>query len=359
MSFANNEFFLGGISQQGFKTHFNKEIEKPDYFTYILKGGAGTGKSTLLKRIATEFSDKDEVVVYYCSSDPNSLDAVLLKNAGIIVVDGTAPHVFDPIYAGVAQKILNLGEFWDDVVLEENYEEIINVTNENLKWHKRCRNFVSALTSLYADTYTIGQEALNSKKLDAFIERLSAKVLPKSKNIDDGKTEFAQLSALTPDGYITLLNTIKDYKNVFILNDSYFAGSDLMLRDFATVATMKGYDVVISECTLFSPDVYEHLLIPSLSTAFISSTPINSNQIENAKIINFQRFYDKAAIAQKKQRLAFNKKASDEIIAEAILALSNAKKIHDDIEAYYIKAMDYEKVNSLCDKLINEIKKMY
>ena len=331
MSLAKTEFFLGGISQDGFQTHFDKEIAKAKNYTYILKGGAGTGKSTLLKTIAKEFADYDDVCIFYCASDPNSLDAVLLKNAGIIIDDGTAPHVFDPTYAGVCQKILNLGEFWDDEFLRKNRTDIIKVTNENLKWHKRCRNFVSALSSLYADTFSIGQDALNNNKLENFIDRISAKTLPKGK-IGEGKTEFSQLSALTPNGYVTLLNTINDYQNTYILSDSYFAGSDLFLRDFATIANNKGYNVVISECTILTQKTYEHQLIPELKTAFISSTPINNSTIENAQVINFQRFYDKSILAQKKQRLSFNKKACDDLICEAVQALLNAKSVHDDIE---------------------------
>ena len=65
----------------------------------------GTGKSTLLKKIAKEFCEIDDVCIYYCSSDPNSLDAVILKKAKVIIVDGTAPHTFDPVYPGVSQII--------------------------------------------------------------------------------------------------------------------------------------------------------------------------------------------------------------------------------------------------------------
>ncbi len=357
MSMANSEFFLGGISPSGFQTTFDKEIAKSGNYTYILKGGAGTGKSTLMKRIAKEFSGKDDVAVYFCASDPNSLDAVYLKNAGIIVVDGTAPHVFDPIYAGVSQKIVNLGEFWDDKQLSQNKSEIISVTNENQRWHKRCRSFVGALSSLYSDTYSISLEALDFEKLMAFISRLSHKILPKNKS-DEGKTEFAQLSALTPKGYITLLNTISGYTRVYTLNDSYYSGGDVFLREFATAATSKGFDVIVSECTLFQSRIYEHLLIPELKIAFVSSSPINSLEIPIAQPINFLRFYEKAFLTQKKQRLAFNKKACDELLAEASSALSNALKIHDDIESYYIKAMDFDGVNSTAEKLISEIKSL-
>ena len=49
----NNTFFLGSSGPSGFKTDFGKIINKPEYYTYILKGGPGTGKSTLMKKIAS------------------------------------------------------------------------------------------------------------------------------------------------------------------------------------------------------------------------------------------------------------------------------------------------------------------
>lgn len=359
MPVAKNKFFLGGVSHKGFQTHFYDEIKKPCNFTYILKGGAGTGKSTLMKAVAKHFSEKDDITLYFCASDPNSLDAVLLKKAEIIIVDGTSPHVFDPVYPGVCQKIINLGEYWDDEVLTKSMTEIIKATDENQRWHKRCRNFVGALSSLYADTAAIGQDALNSEKLTAFSERMSAKLLPKKKTLSEGKTEFSQLSALTPNGYVTLTDTIDNYPQKYILNDLYFAGSDQFLRDFATMATLKGYDIVVSECTVISPITYEHLLIPELGLALISATPVNDNEIIDAKPVNFMRFYEKAVLSHKKQRLAFNRKACDEIICEAITALSNAKSVHDEIEAYYIDAMDFEKVTEYTQKLIDSISRLY
>lgn len=358
MSLAKAEYFLGCVSPTGFQTHFNNEIAKSGNFTYILKGGAGTGKSSLMKRIAKDFSDKDAVTVYYCSSDPDSLDAVILKNAGVIIVDGTSPHVFDPIYAGVTQKIINLGDFWDDELLSINMTEIIKVTDENQRWHKRCRSFISAMSSLYSDTYSISQESINYEKLDAFTSRLAHKIIPKGKT-EEGITNYSQISALTPKGYLSLLNTISEYKNVYTLNDCYYSGSDIFLRDFATVATNRGYDVIISESTLFQTKTYEHLLIPELGVAFISSNPMNNINNINSKSINFLRFYDKTFLLQKKARLLFNKKACEDLIEEAASALLCAKTVHDDIESFYIKAMDFDKVNTITDSIIKEIMLKY
>ena len=42
------KYFLGAMTQNGFSTEFGKIMADKDYFTFILKGGAGTGKSSLM-----------------------------------------------------------------------------------------------------------------------------------------------------------------------------------------------------------------------------------------------------------------------------------------------------------------------
>lgn len=51
-----------------------------------------------MKKIAGELSEIDEPELYYCSSDPDSLDAVVFRKIKAIIVDGTSPHVFEPDY---------------------------------------------------------------------------------------------------------------------------------------------------------------------------------------------------------------------------------------------------------------------
>ncbi len=358
MASKRSEFFLGGISPNGFVNHFKKEIEKKENFTYILKGGESIGKSIILKDIADEFKNSDDITVYYCCENSETYDAIKLKNAGVIIVNGTCPHTFDPIYLGVSQKIINLGDYLLSSILEKNADEIIKTYDEVTQWHSRCRSFVGALSSLYTDTYSIALEALDFKKLEAFIERLSHKILPKGKN-EEGKTDYAQLSSLTSNGYTSLLSTISSYENVYNISDSFYSGSDTFLREFASIATSKGYDVIISECTLFQSHTYEHLIIPELSIAFISSNPINGIELSSPKIINFQRFYDKDIISQKKQRLFFNKKACDDLLDEAASSLKNAKTVKKKLEGYYSNAINYDKIDKITEDLIMEIRVKY
>ncbi|MGN0674171.1 MAG: ATPase, partial [Oscillospiraceae bacterium] len=189
--------FLGGSSPNGFRTHFGEMISDTDYRTYIIKGGPGTGKSSLMKRLAEAFPD-EEKEIYFCSSDPDSLDAVIFRERKVIFVDGTAPHTFDPDYPGAVQQILDLGACWDASSLRKSKEEIISATAEYLQHHARCRRFITALAAVTSDTCNIGRLALNEQKLEGFIDRLAKKVLPKKKDSAEGKTVFRQLSALTP-----------------------------------------------------------------------------------------------------------------------------------------------------------------
>ena len=74
-------------------------------FLYIIKGGSGTGKSTLMKRVGRYFEElKEDVEYFYCSSDSNSLDGVRVKNRNIAIVDGTAPHIMETKMIGIKDK---------------------------------------------------------------------------------------------------------------------------------------------------------------------------------------------------------------------------------------------------------------
>lgn len=346
-------YFLGSTSPSGFKSKFIRQIRKPGFYTYMLKGGPGTGKSTLMKKIANEFDD-DECELYYCSSDTKSLDAVVLTKKKIIVVDATAPHVFDPEYPGVSQEIINLGSFWDRDKLSSHEAAIRYYFEENAKYHAKARRYVQAFASLNNNIYSIAENALLKDKLDAAVNRLASKLFPKVQaGRPEGCIEYKQLSALTSYGYIT--NEIPDSYTVYTLNDDYFAGSDLFLRKIADLAVKYGLNIIISECNMLNEPIFEHALIPELDIAFISSSFFNEKKTETSPSVNFTRFYDKAVLSQKKNHLAFDKKAVTELCTEAAQSIDTALDIHDELEKFYIDSLDLLSLNEFTDNLINSI----
>ena len=346
------KYFLGSFSPEGFRGSFGEIINQDGYKTIILKGGAGTGKSSLMKKVSKHFQNSDEVAEFYCSSDPNSLDAVLLKKRKRIIVDGTAPHVFDPTFPAVKQKILNLGDFWDEKKLCENTKEIIDTTKEHKKYMERTQRYVRALSSIFTDTYSIAREAVLQNKLHGFVERLIKKLSVK-KSLTEGKLYTRQLSALTPQGYLTHTETFDGYET-YLLRDSFFAGSDLILKELCEIFISRGKNVFASFSNIFEAPVFEHILIPELKLAFVSSNLLTLLKLDNVRLINVGRFYDKQLLSQRKSRLRLNKKACADLTAEAARTMKTALKVHDEIEKYYISAMDFEAVGKKCDSIISE-----
>lgn len=346
-------YFLGGTSPSGFCSKFIEQIKRPDFYTYILKGGPGTGKSTLMKKVAEAFSDHP-VSLYYCSSDIRSLDAVVIEDKKLIVVDGTAPHVFEALYPGASQEVINLGEFWDGEELKKHSAAIHYLFDENLKYHARVRCYIKALASLNADIYSIGEDALNREKLDAYISRLCRKAIVKKQSEEKGKISFKQLSAFTTENYSTKpLNG--DY-SIYLLHDDCFAGSDYFLRNVADHLVSQGYDVTVSECTMHHTPVYEHVFSESAGIAFMTSSFLNRLEDPSAASVNFGRFYDKELISAKKQRLTFDRKAALELSKEAAETLSTALSIHDELEKNYINAIDFSKLGDFTERLIESLK---
>ena len=85
--------FPGGNTAFGFYSFYDDIIKNAFTKLFILKGGPGVGKSTLIKRIGSHLLQQGYDIEYHCcSSDKNSFDGLLVPALGIAIVDGTAPH---------------------------------------------------------------------------------------------------------------------------------------------------------------------------------------------------------------------------------------------------------------------------
>ena len=112
-------YFLGANAPTGFYSLYSHLIRAEQArAVYILKGGPGCGKSTLMRQVGTAMEGAGlEVEYILCSGDPNSLDALLIPEKGVALVDGTAPHVVEPTCPGAVDRYINLGDCYDSAGL--------------------------------------------------------------------------------------------------------------------------------------------------------------------------------------------------------------------------------------------------
>ena len=106
-------YFPGNNTPLGFFSYYGHILGQREANRIIcIKGGPGTGKSTFIRKIAGHFAAKGEPIDYlHCSADENSLDGIVLKDKKVAIIDGTSPHMTDPVTPGAVDKIINLGEF--------------------------------------------------------------------------------------------------------------------------------------------------------------------------------------------------------------------------------------------------------
>jgi hypothetical protein len=343
-----NKYFLGTYTPNGYYTVFDKLIDLSDYFTYILKGDQSA--SRLIETVVENVSPTE---VYYCSAQPDCLDAAVFGDCRVIVADSIKPHIFEPTVPGACQQIVNIGEMWDVISLKNRRAELEELHIS----HKSCMDgaarSLAALGSITADSFKIGKSALMIDKLDAFITRFIKKNIPKNRETEKkGNVSYRQICAVTADGFSVLIPT--EAKEIFIISDNLFAGTDYLLRELTKTAADRGYDCIITRSPLHNiePDeVLFSLFIPELKMIFVNSTEQNPVFAEKRKIINFRRFYEKTAAAKHKGRLRFDEAAAESLSNDIYLSMKAARAVLSQIEKIYETAAEESKIKIITEKI--------
>ena len=351
-------FFFGANNKQKYASLFS-DIYKPedDGMHYILKGGPGTGKSTLMKKVAAEFERRGYFVERgYCSADPLSLDVVIAPEINFSIIDGTSPHGFDTTYPGVTEYIINLGDAWDKKYLKEYKTAIINLTEENKSLHKKAAEFLRVASQFKLANMQYCDKITDRKKLESFAERLCKREIPERKNAERGKINKRFLSAVTPDGIALQYETIVALsERIITVNDEVSVCAPFIMNYIAETAVKNGYEIYVCYCPLFPNVKIEHIIIPELKLCFFTETKSHPTLVSEEKRIHASRFINKEDFSEIKERVKFNYRLQEEMIEAAVKKISVAKGIHDRLEDYYIRATDFSVIEEMSDKLFKEI----
>lgn len=348
-------YFLGANSPQGFYSLYDQLIDPTQARAiYILKGGPGCGKSSLMRRVAQQAEEAGAWVEYIqCSGDPDSLDAVLLPEYSTAIVDGTAPHIVEPKYPGVVESYVNLGECYDKQGLQAVRQEIMSCMTGYKDCYKRAYRCLGAVAEIAEDMRT----TLSTKSLEEKAVKRARGILNREiRKPGSGSGQVVQrfLGAVTHQGVLRYYSTAEALcKRIYALEDSYGL-SHLMLSHLLSGATAAGYDVIACPSPL-APDQLEHLLIPELSLAFLTVSPALVYEKRPYRKIRMDAMADSELMRRNKARLRFSRKVSSALIDEAVDSLAQAKSMHDELESLYNPHVDFDRVYRTADELAAEI----
>lgn len=346
------KFFLAANSSEGFVSYFS---ESYDYFdgwrVYIIKGGPGTGKSSFMRKVALDASIYGIKSIFCpCSSDPDSLDAVIFEEIKTIILDGTAPHIVEPVLPGACENIINLGECWDKESLYKNRKEIIEATLKNKMLHKSASLYLRAAGSFLKNNIKLCEPYINKPLLEEFAAKNLKKIPQKS---TQGKEKIRFLSGVTPKGIIDFSYMANAYKKRIIIRDDYTVCAPYILKIIGEQLLLNGYDIITLK-NPFLPSITDHIFVPELSLCYLTESSYIKFTVDDRRI-HARRFLDVGSVNRLREKRRFNKKAFDEIIDSAVVWLKEAKENHDTLESYYIGAMNFDKVKDLAKKTAEEI----
>ena len=345
--------FLGANTPEGFRSEYEGLQRDPRIQRLlILKGGPGCGKSTLMKTLAARAEEcglRAERIL--CSSDPDSLDGVLIPEAGLALVDGTAPHVVEPVLCGCGANYVNLGRYYREAELRPMLPAIRAAKAANAACYGPAYACLRAAGSLAAARRRLlDPERVRALTEDA-LEQLLDGTLPRSPQ--PGGLRRLYLNAVTPEG---LLSLTPEAERLWAVQDSFAVGAPLM-QALARRWQEAGEDLILAMDPL-EPELPAGVLIPGRGLGWLRVRP----PFPEPHPALLRLDLDAALTAELPQELAAGLReletAEHRLLRSAVGWLCQAKARHDLLEELCRPAVDFAGVSRetelLCRDLFTE-----
>jgi len=325
------EYFASSNSMIGFQSYFDsiynpKHLEK----IYIIKGGPGTGKSSLIKSVKNKFISR-KCEMFLCSSDPGSYDGIIIDNK-IAVIDGTSPHSTEARFPGVVEHIIDNGLAINNTI--SKYKDIIiNLNDKKSKMYKAAYAYLKASAEIKKECEKTISSSINTEKIDSAIDRFFKQNFTKRK---DYGSVIRLTSGITPLGiYNTQSFENLTKKTALIVNGK--GTENMVLSKILEKAKEYGSKTSISYDPLvpYSPNA---LMFTEESLCVVNYHEEIHGEIDydKYKVFNCERFIDKSALHENKSKLKFSAKCQKALLNEAVKYLKEAQTIHKKLEEIYI-----------------------
>lgn len=336
--------FFGAVnSAYGFKSYFDKLFFTDDIKRrFIIKGGAGTGKSTFLKALAAG-ADKcgHDAELYYCSSDPKSLDGVIIRDIGVCALDATAPHAYDCKYVGCVDTLLDVTRFLNGKALLKMTDDVKRLAKESSHAYKSGYKSLSAAGKLIEELYESGREHIDENKLMKTARRLT-------KNTGKNEKELIVriVSSINANGKTSLTEYFSNVSRAYHIEDKYVS-APILLKKITECAHGK----VTAFTDPLMPENFEAVYLEETNTLISAEKKLLPEKFTR---IAKDKFYD-GYYSENKEKIKFQIKLIKALTDMACMRFKNAKESHDALEKINVAAMDFHAMEKWSQKLIKEI----
>ena len=353
-------YFLGANSPRGYVSRFDQLGEPGEWRCWLVKGGPGCGKSTLMAQVSRAMEPHcGTIEEILCTGSPHSLDAVIFPQHRLAIADATPPHALEPRYPGAYERVVSLWPAMDRDMLYGARKEIISLAREEKRLRKSAEGYLYAQGALLEDLASVGASAADRGRITAYARRVALREFPgRGSPRPGGREQVRFLSAVTGRGVLFLRNTAAALApRAIAVEDNWGAASNLLLTALRDLALEAGLTAVTCRSPIFPFTKIDHLLLPQLGLGFLTQDKSNARQLEGLtqRAIHAARFCDAGLLRERKARSGFLRKAAAGMAEQAVELLGQAEAVHRQLEGCYGDGVDFAAVSAIARRTEAEL----
>ena len=236
---------------------------------------------------------------------------------------------------------MDLGRFYDLTAAKAAAGEVKAHTHAYKDAYVRAYHSLKAARQVELDTVAAVRKSFDAERATRRVDGIIQREL-RQKGGQQGRTTRRFLGSLTHKGYIWRFDSVDALcPKVYEFADSWELAGEGLSR-LHTAAAANGWDSIVC-LSPEEPERIEHLLVPGLGLAFVTSRPGMDYGKKPFRRIRL----DAMAEVEGKARLRFQSRMAALLREEGINALKEAKANHDKLEAVYNPYVDFDGVRTL------------
>ncbi len=334
-------FFISANSRNGFISLYDCVFDNAVFDKiFVILGGPGTGKSTLMRRVAATVEGLGGTAEYfYCSSDVHSLDGVILskgkKRVGIL--DGTPPHARTVTAPAVTEEIWNLGEFWSLGPLEAQKATIEKTSVEKARAYRRAYAFLSAAGALHTEGYATAAQAFHYEKAAETIRRRLPTLSRK------GERTERLLRCFAMQGERVAPNGMDEVRKLIPLRGNHYS-AEVYLSVFASILSQEHTEHLLLRSPLDAQRA-DGIYFPATGILLCKESLLSEDA--KGRGLHLSAYEEEMLDRRFLKQIA---KEEKRLTGEAEDALRTVKENHFALERVFSSAMDFEKMRKQSEK---------
>ena len=350
--------FAGSNTGVGFHSFFHHIAGPEIEHVHVIKGGPGTGKSTLMSYMAEKSISRGfSVELHHCSSDIKSLDGLVIPALKVAFIDGTKPHMYDPRLPGALDEIVNLGEYWDAAGIQRHKQEIMAANIEGNRLFNSAYRYLGAARKIHenwADKVSMMQDWgwVNQRSKELCKSIMGQRPVASQ----PGRERHLFASAFTPEGPKSYVETVAALATiVIIIKGQPGTGKSTLLSKVAGVAKEEGYLAEIYHSPI-DPMKLQHVLLPELGVFVGTSTELFPfTPARDWETVNLDYGLNPERTNYHRSELETDRQTFLQLLNTGIGLIKKARETHMAVEGFYVANMNFTALDGLKEKLEQEV----